>query len=1021
MFRLPLIALCLAFALSPRLVAEEEFGGEPWAGGEAVRSTNGTIMFDANSRGPETREERRQPYFIRRFDTLAANPDSPRVTTWPPENASLAVESAAPQTSGVNFTAATLADTGAFPPDTMGAVGPAQFIVAVNGRIRSFTKAGVADGVMNVDTDVFFTPVMTPPATNNFTSDPRIRYDRLSRRWFIIIIDVPQRSGALPNRVMLAVSDGPVITASTVWSFYQFQHDLVSPAGDTGQFADYPTLGIDANALYIGVNVFGTRGTGSFQNTTVFVVRKSSVLNGGPIVVTAFRKLISNSPNTSGPYTPQGVDNYDPNTTEGYIIGVDANFYGKLQLRRISNPGGTPTISAQIPITIPLNGGTITVPHLGNTGGSAGNLDGLDYRLMAAHIRNGRLWTTANMAVDNTGAPGGSDTRNAVRWYEFQGIATGQTPALVQSGTLFQPSASNTTDQRHYWMGTIMVSGQGHAAMGFSVAGANERVNAGTAGRLASDSLGTLRAPELYTATTGSYNPPGDPGGGGGRRWGDYSYTSLDPNDDMTMWTIQEFCDANNSYGVRVLQLLAPPPATPIGCSPATLTAGSSNVSVTVTGAVVNGSGFFDPGAVFSNRLAAAVSGGGVTVTSVTYNNTSNIVLHVNVSASAASGGRTVTVINPDGQQATSASALLTVTGGQTNAPPTLVTITNSTIDEDALFTFTASATDTNGDAITFSLGAGAPFGAGINSTSGVFSWFPTESQGPNTNTLRVIATDNGSPSLSATQTFTIIVREVNRAPVFSLFDRTFTEGDVLNIGVDAFDPDLPTNTLAYSFAQSPAGMTINTNTGAIFWMPTEAQAPSTNTVKVVVTDNGVPSLSTTQAFIVTVHENNSAPTLAVISNRTVYIGETVSFTATATDTDLPPNVLTFALQPGAPAAAMISSAGAFSWTTTNTDTGLHTIGIRVSDDGAPSLSDVRTFDVDVVALPAITATLAGTDLTLTWPAFAGRTYRVQFKTNFTEAAWSDLPDDVIATSDSASKTDTTAAEQRFYRLKILP
>jgi len=30
-----------------------------------------------------------------------------------------------------------------------------------------------------------------------------------------------------------------------------------------------------------------------------------------------------------------------------------------------------------------------------------------------------------------------------------------------------------------------MVSGQGHAAMGFSVAGANERANAGTVGRLA--------------------------------------------------------------------------------------------------------------------------------------------------------------------------------------------------------------------------------------------------------------------------------------------------------------------------------------------------------------------------------------------------------------------------------------------------------------------------------------------------------------------------------------------------------
>src|SRR5207249_5927192 len=136
-------------------------------------------------------------------------------------------------------------------------VGRGQFILAVNGRIRSFDKkTGIADGVLNVDTDVFFQSVMTPPVSNNFTSDPRIRYDRLSGRWFITIIDVPGRSGTLPNRVLLAVGDGPIITPVTVWSFFFFRHDTVSPTGDSGNFADYPTLGVDANALYIGVNIF---------------------------------------------------------------------------------------------------------------------------------------------------------------------------------------------------------------------------------------------------------------------------------------------------------------------------------------------------------------------------------------------------------------------------------------------------------------------------------------------------------------------------------------------------------------------------------------------------------------------------------------------------------------------------------------------------------------------------------------------------------------------------------------------
>jgi hypothetical protein len=422
--------------------------------------------------------------------------------------------------------------------------------------------------------------------------------------------------------VLIAVSSTSVLTPSTTWSFFYFQQDQVEPAGDTGLLADYPTLGIDANALYIGVNLFGSR---TFSNTTAFVVRKSSLLGAGPMVATAFRGLIPNG-NAGGPYTPQGVDNYDPNATEGYIIGVNSRYYGRLVLRRISDPGGSPTISGNIPLTTAATSGPISVPHLGNTGGTNGYLDGLDYRLLAAHLRNGRLWTAQNIGVDNTGSATGTATRNAVRWYELQGIDSGSTPSVVQSGTVFQPSASNSTDRRSYWMGTVMVSGQGHVVLGCSTAGTNEYANAAFAGRLATDPLGTMQSPVLYTAATTAYNPTYDTGGPAGRRWGDYSFTSLDPNDDMTMWTIQEFSNATDSYGVRAVKLLPPPPATPASCSPANVAPGASNVSVLVTGTSVNGSGFFDPGAGFPNRLTASVSGSGVTVNGVSYTDLTHVI-----------------------------------------------------------------------------------------------------------------------------------------------------------------------------------------------------------------------------------------------------------------------------------------------------------------------------------------------------------------------------------------------------------
>ena len=238
-------------------------------------------------------------------------------------------------------------------------------------------------------------------------------------------------------------------------------------------------------------------------------------------------------------------------------------------MRRVSNPGGTPTISLNLAVTVNTTSQPISVDHLGNNNGSTGRLDALDTRLFAAQIRHGRLWTAHNIAVSATGVASSSDAnrRNAVRWYELSVPAGSGSPSLVQSGTVFD-STSLLSAARKYWMPSVAISGQGHAALGFSTAGLSFHVDAATSGRLFGDALGVISAPTLFTTSTTSYNPSGDSGSGNGaRRWGDYSFTTVDPGDDMTMWTIQEFCDATNSYGLEVAKLVAPPPATPSSAS----------------------------------------------------------------------------------------------------------------------------------------------------------------------------------------------------------------------------------------------------------------------------------------------------------------------------------------------------------------------------------------------------------------------------------------------------------------------
>src|SRR5207249_3196678 len=92
------------------------------------------------------------------------------------------------------------------------------------------------------------------------------------------------------------------------------------------------------------------------------------------------------------------------------------------------------------------------------------------------------------------------------------------------------------------------------------------------------------------------------------------------------------------------------------------------------------------------------------------------------------------------------------------NVPPTIDFIANQTISSDQSLTLTVSAHDTDlpPQTLTFSLDPGAPSGASINPSSGVFTWTPPVAQAATTNTVTVRVTDNGTPNLSASSSFRI-------------------------------------------------------------------------------------------------------------------------------------------------------------------------------------------------------------------------------------------------------------------------
>lgn len=223
----------------------------------------------------------------------------------------------------------------------------------------------------------------------------------------------------------------------------------------------------------------------------------------------------------------------------------------------------------------------------------------------------------------------------------------------------------------------------------------------------------------------------------------------------------------------------------------------------------------------------------------------------------------------------------------------------------------------------------------------------------------------------------------------------------------------------------APVGASIDPNTGVFTWTPTESQGPGTYNITVRVTDNGSPVLSDSETIHVTVGEvNNFAPTLAAISDKVISAGETLMFTNSASDNDVPHN-LTFSVNLGAPTGAEVNPlTGVFSWTTSVTAAdSTNEITIVVSDNGTPEKTASQTFSVHVVSR---TVNVAQPDsngnLQISWNTIAGRKYRVQFKNNLSDANWTDISPDIISDGSPAiQNVSTESGSQRFYRIVEIP
>jgi hypothetical protein len=154
-----------------------------------------------------------------------------------------------------------------------------------------------------------------------------------------------------------------------------------------------------------------------------------------------------------------------------------------------------------------------------------------------------------------------------------------------------------------------------------------------------------------------------------------------------------------------------------------------------------------------------------------------------------------------------------------------------------------------------------------------------------------------------------------------------------------------------------------------------------------------------------------------------VNVGQTVEFTASVTDTDLPPQTLTFALLAGATNARLNTNSGAFSFRPLVTQANsTNSFTLQVSDNGMPPLSATQSFSVVVnpLSAPGISSiSFVSGQFSFNVNGQSGPDYAIETSTNLTE--WSGV---FITNSPALPFNWTDAATNsplRFYRIKLGP
>ena len=492
---------------------------------------------------------------------------------------------------GQNFTGSTFgfqANESAYvPADCNGAVGPNHFVELINGLFSVYNKA--SGGRVQIMTGLDFWSQAGVNLPNGWdVSDPRIIYDLSVQRWVAAQIDFDSSGLISSNHFLLAISASADPTGPWKGLFIP-----VDPSG-TGS-ADFTTLGLDAQGVYLAADMFDANGIG-LDSSTLVSIPKTNLLASTPSATnrTWFGSLSYSSRGAS----LQPAICFDQSSSGNVLavgnLGLDYAPHSTLKASTVLKAEGPSAATLAAPTTITVSPYSVPINPPQPDGTS--DLDDGDTRLTAqVYTVGGVLYAVHSTEVAS---------RAAIRWYRLS--ATNYT--VIESGTI-------TDTNLDLFYPSIAANASGTVVIGCNACSSDSFVSAYALVGATVNGVTSFNDLLLLKAGVASYH---NTASGSDNRWGDYSATSVDPSDPTHFWTVQMYPSGPSTWSTQVIELLT-------GAPRLTVAAAGANVMISwpsyAAGLELQSSESLAPSATWTN------------VTQVTFTNGNQVTVVVPASA----------------------------------------------------------------------------------------------------------------------------------------------------------------------------------------------------------------------------------------------------------------------------------------------------------------------------------------------------------------------------------------------------